>query len=81
MSAKLYSTWRKRIFQFFKMASQRIIVFDHTDLPVTVGIWVDESRSMSPGRSSWPRRPMSNPVDDAIEQTSSTGLFANTESG
>jgi Ca-activated chloride channel family protein len=30
---------------------QRIAVFDHDDLPVTVGILVDESRSMTPKRS------------------------------
>lgn len=30
---------------------QRIGVFDHDDLPVTVGILVDESRSMTPKRS------------------------------
>jgi Ca-activated chloride channel family protein len=30
---------------------QRITVFDHADLPVTVGILVDESRSMNPKRA------------------------------
>jgi Ca-activated chloride channel family protein len=31
--------------------SQRITVFDHNDLPVTAGILVDESRSMTPKRA------------------------------
>ncbi len=31
--------------------SQPVTIFDHTDLPVTVGILVDESRSMGPKRA------------------------------
>lgn len=42
----------KESFSLFENGQpQRISVFDHDDLPVTVGILVDESRSMTPKRT------------------------------
>src|ERR1700687_562659 len=46
------TVFTKDNFEIFEDSrSQRITVFDHNDLPVTVGILVDESRSMTPKRA------------------------------